>query len=413
MHEFKMIHFFLFHFFYNIFWYIFIFCTFFDLYHTRTHIMTDFEKASVYLDELSQALPDSITDDHLQILSVEAFTELCEVVRKRVHWDKAISILSTLKGRYLESCTDPAKLIETILTSDTTYRSLDPYRSQVLQFLKTHECTSDMIQKIWRGKMEWTIEEARQLPVAFFAPEPAPLHRASSMIVSHAPRHKRFKSQDEDDYESDHKNIQCSCQELLVVACLMYREDLNVDELLKQNTAWCSPSLHHLPLKVKKFTVTPDSLSPDLLATVHTYYTDQAIISPAIQYRRNVALLVGNTLGRIKPFSSRLNEHSSSITFEVPYMCYMIPNSVKVEFSAFQTEALTEEMVHVTCGTDYLLMNPATEEAEAKTFEGQGLFIHKQVDCERPCVYLSLSMTSLRSAWWQSVKVHGEAICFV
>jgi hypothetical protein len=131
-------------------------------------------------------------------------------------------------------------------------------------------------------------------------------------------------------------------------------------------------------------------------------------VSPVIQYRRNVSLLVGNTLGRIKPYSVSFNEYTSSITFECPYMCYMVPEAVEIEHVS--TEPLTEDSVHISCGTEYLLMNPNSTEVAATT---TGNVLHKEVECERPCVYLSLSMTNLRNVQWQSVKVYGEAICFV
>jgi hypothetical protein len=191
----------------------------------------------------------------------------------------------------------------------------------------------------------------------------------------------------------------------LSVACLLYRDDLSTKDLLKKFTASCSPALYHLPLKVKKFRA---SKGVDLLQSIHKYYTEEGTVSPVIQYRRNVSLLVGNTLGRIKPYSVSFNEYTSSITFECPYMCYMVPEAVEIEHVS--TEPLTEDSVHISCGTEYLLMNPNSTEVAATT---TGNVLHKEVECERPCVYLSLSMTNLRNVQWQSVKVYGEAICFV
>jgi hypothetical protein len=374
---------------------------------------TELERVSAQLDSLVNALPDSISDGHLKSLSTGQFLKLCETVRSRTGWEKQQAVVTNLQNRFLDLCTDPAKLIETVLTVGTTCKSLDQHRKHILNFLirQKNVCETEMIKRIWQANLPWTIAEANKLPQQYFL-KPSRDYRAQCMIKTFVSTAGQARTRAYSD--DDHSNIPCTAQELLLVACLMYRDDLDADRLLTLYAAWCSPALYHLPLKVKQFKVTPLLTDFDLMETVHAYYSGAATVSPAVRFRRNVHTLVGNHCGQVKEYSSPLlHQYSSSITLECPYMCYIVPEMLVIELDGYGSRDLTEESFRVTCGTEYLLMNPVTSKDKCTKSSADSFVVHKEVDCERPCVYLTVSTTSFQNLWWKSLKVYGRAVCFV
>jgi hypothetical protein len=198
-----------------------------------------------------------------------------------------------------------------------------------------------------------------------------------------------------------------------------------IQQLLKLYTAWVDKRMNYLPLRIKKFDSGKDNGGSDLLSSINSYYSTDAIVSPAIVCRRNILLLSGNEYairGSIERYKTQCSKTTESITIEMPYMCYIIPSSIEVQVDAFtrdENNPIKAEQLSVTFGKEYLLLGDhdireREQTTDRLTSRKKLCSVVKEVNCQLPCTYITITTPS-DVAWltWQSVRIYGQAICFV
>jgi hypothetical protein len=100
-------------------------------------------------------------------------------------------------------------------------------------------------------------------------------------------------------------------------------------------------------------------------------------------------------------------------------MCYCIPTSIEVSIDDYREGAtVTSDELTIVFGYEYILYDDEyISDAEPVSDILMGIKsknISKQVQCDRPCTYITLSVGYMRtSTVWRSVRVYGQAISFV
>jgi hypothetical protein len=99
-------------------------------------------------------------------------------------------------------------------------------------------------------------------------------------------------------------------------------------------------------------------------------------------------------------------------------MCYCIPTSIEISIDAERDgPAITSDDLKVSFGYAYVLYddkhidNPKPVPDVLMGIEGK--IISKQVQCDRPCTYITVSVGPRRHITWRSVRICGQAISFV
>jgi hypothetical protein len=161
----------------------------------------------------------------------------------------------------------------------------------------------------------------------------------------------------------------------------------------------------------------------DLLSSIHSYYSNEAMVSPAIICRRDVLML--NALPQcIVSYTPQFDELTDSLTFEMPYMSYIVPTSIVVELDCTimnlnNVKPITPEQLEVTFGTEYAILNDDRISEPEALHPGYYMqrnicTITKEVNCARPCTYIVIrARTDELFLYWRSVRIYGQAISFV
>eukprot|EP00953_Heterococcus_sp_UTEX-ZZ885_P004473 2922-Heterococcus_DN1.PRE.7 len=337
-------------------------------------LSTEVEIVSAQLKARLAELPGSITDKQLETMDVKAFTALCSTLRGHLdQWQQQV-VMSDLTRRYLALCKDPSTMVEALLAlkdnnpehlrQNKGKNPLHCYSKEVLDFMLNYKekCPAETYAAVWNADIPWTREEVRQLPVALI--DSVTLHPYEQMVArpTSSTNGDNTDNSDDCDDDEDRSYPQCSNRELLLVSWLLDRDDVDTTKLVKLYTAWVDQRMNYLPLRIKKFDSGTDTGGSDLLSSINSYYSTDAIVSPAIVCRRNILLLSGNEYairGSIERYKTQFSKTTESITIEMPYMCYIIPSSIEVQVDAFtrdENNPIKPEQLSVTFGKEYLLL---------------------------------------------------------
>jgi hypothetical protein len=100
-------------------------------------------------------------------------------------------------------------------------------------------------------------------------------------------------------------------------------------------------------------------------------------------------------------------------------MCYCIPTSIEVSIDDDgEGASITQDELSVVFGYEYILYDddsiPDPEPVSDILMGIKTKTISKQVQCDRPCTYITLSVGFMKtSTAWCSVRIYGQAISFV
>jgi hypothetical protein len=157
------------------------------------------------------------------------------------------------------------------------------------------KCPADTYAAIWNADIPWTTEKVNQLPTELINTDAADVYsnrqiiaRPDGYIISRA----AAAAAASDDDNNRYTNPQCTNRELLMVSWPLDRDDVDTAKLLRLYTAWVDKQMSYLPLRVKKFDVSATGNGgSDLLSSISSYYSTDAIVSPALLCRRNLTIL--------------------------------------------------------------------------------------------------------------------------
>jgi hypothetical protein len=177
---------------------------------TATATPEGFEMGSEQL----KALPDSITDEQLEAMNVEAFTAFCSTAREHLGYDQD-KVIGSLNKRYVGLCKDPSTLVEALVAikkadPERPYNRylyepnpLHHYSKEVLQIMLKYKenCTADIYAAIWDADISWTREDVKQLPAELL--DAAKVYTYKHMVARPKCNDSSSENIDKDD-EDDH-----------------------------------------------------------------------------------------------------------------------------------------------------------------------------------------------------------------
>lgn len=392
--------------------------------------MTQLEDIRMRIDELQSVLATAMsTQNGVQNMRCEDIETLIKYRRMycELSWQEQVEEEQIMKKRYIDCEAVPienkiAAVLKWSTESTYTYKAdnLLMYKDKVIEYLMTlsdeEKVYSNVLRMISEGGLKFDIEDITRLPPKFFEF----VLRKRCYTSCHVIKANAQKQSNADDECDDMcKNIKMSNLERLFINIICSDKEACGEAFFIPYMVEADPRLRVMPTRK---TILGGSTS-ELVDSVNQHYAG-AVVSPVIQYRRELGVIIDNNPNQFYKWSDVFSDCgckgvcTSSITIEFPYMCYAYVDKVEVDVDECYGQREKETYIMVLTGDEYI-MRPFRELRGKEPFKIATIkpkvitLKHDHIEKNDLCTHIMISFGLSQYQMVRNIRIYGKAVSFV
>lgn len=368
---------------------------------------------------LKQDIQSLIDNESLKHLSCRELDEIINIKHglEKVSWQEKQQEQQDIKKRYLDLQPSDAERVKAIfywqdcdIGSRLNFDDVKKVLVDIINNSQSHKDFDMFWDLIRNGKVKLSKQDVSDLNDTFinYVAKKDFYRNPSRNIIRYVQKHNMDKEEEweDEEYDLESRKIKTYMTNKERFWIDVIASGKKIDNVLVCLALDCDQRLRYLPIGITKF-------EGDLIPQISEYY-QTIVLSPVIKYRRNVGVVLNNSINEFYEFDKVFNKLENSVfcshvTVEFPHMCYVYPSRLELYVQNIDNKG----KFYVECGQEYILTSFQEKKQVYSANNEKHEVIKLNVKDIKPSTYVSIGHIPYNYFNIISVSIYGEAFVLV